>query len=214
MNRRQKQAYIWHSRHEDYKQRIRQARRIIKKCYNNYENPYIAYSGGKDSIVLSHMVLSMYPDANVWHWDYGDDLMPRKYEKEVLVNIHDMGCKHLIVNKRKGKGENTSSGYKQFFGTIAENKDKYGWDIGLIGIRQQESCNRRQTYTDYFMNDCCYPLLKLTVDDIWAYIIKNKLNYPSSYDLMGDYEVWDKIRFVTFNDPEFDTLENHHGIFI
>lgn len=214
MNRRQKQAYKWHVKHDDYKKRIHEARKVINSCFKKYNSPYISYSGGKDSIVMTHIALSIKPDVNIWHWDYGEDLMPRKYEYEVMQNLEKLGATNVYTDKRRGDGSNTRSGYQQFFNTIAQNKKKYNWDIGLVGIRQQESCNRNQTYNKDYINDCCYPIRKLTVDDIWAYILDNNLDYPSSYDLMGDYVGWDKIRFVTFFDKEFETMEMHHGIFI
>ena len=63
------------------------------------------------------------------------------------------------------------------------------------------------------MDDCCYPILNWTYVDVWAYIISNNLPYHSTYDLQGEYMGWDEVRFVTFNDPEFEQLDYHERIF-
>ena len=195
-----------HTRHKDYKERIREAQQIIRECYTNYKNPYVSYSGGKDSTVILHMALQENREANIWHWDYGDELMPRNYEKEAISNAKQMGAKNIRINKRKGRKYDTSSGYKQFFQQIQENKKLYGWDIGIVGVRQSESNRRKHLYNKYYIKDCCYPIRKLTTEDIWAYIIEHNLPYHSTYKLQGEYFGWDKVRFVTFNDPEFEQI--------
>jgi 3'-phosphoadenosine 5'-phosphosulfate sulfotransferase (PAPS reductase)/FAD synthetase len=214
MNARTRKVFLWHSKRKEYKERLNHAKKVIDECYTHFKSPYVAYSGGKDSIVLSHIILSMYPEAEIWHWDYGDDLMPRAFEKEVIENLKSYGAKNITIDKRRGKGRDTSYGYRQFFQQIENNMKKYDWDIGIVGVRQQESITRKNKYTKHFMNNTCYPLLKLTVEDVWTYIISHNLKYPKSYDLQGDYVGWDKIRFVTFFDPEFETMESHQNIFL
>ena len=213
MNKRTRKAFMLHAKHDDYKKRIRESMNIIRECYDKYENPYVSYSGGKDSTVLTHMALNHNSDANIWHWDYGEELMPRDYEREAIANLKQMGAKNITINKRIGSKHDTKSGYKQFFTQIQENKKKYSWDIALVGVRQDESNRRKHKYTKYFMEGCCYPLRKLSSNDIWAYIISNELAYHSTYDLQGEYMGWDEVRFVTFNDPEFEQLDYHEKIF-
>lgn len=195
-----------HSKHKEYKQRIKEAQQIIHDCYTRYGNPYVSYSGGKDSTVLVHLALQENIEANIWHWDYGDELMPRDYEKEAISNLKQMGAKNIIVNKRKGSKHDTYSGYKQFFQQIEMNKKKYGWNIGIVGVRQSESNRRKNMYTKDYIKDCCYPIRKLTVEDVWAYILEHKLPYHSTYELQAEYFGWGNVRFVTFNDPEFEQI--------
>jgi 3'-phosphoadenosine 5'-phosphosulfate sulfotransferase (PAPS reductase)/FAD synthetase len=209
MNKRTQKAFLMHSKHEDYKQRIKKAKQIIHECYKTFSSPYVSYSGGKDSTVLTHMVLQEEPLANIWHWDYGEELMPRDYEKEAIANLKQMGAKNITINKRKGNKYDTHSGYKQFFQQIINNKEKYGWDVGIVGVRQSESNRRKQLYKHDYFNDCCYPIRQLTVEDVWAYILEHKLPYHSTYELQGEYFGWENVRFVTFDDPEFKEISGY-----
>ena len=198
-----------HTRHKDYQKRIRKAQQIIHDCYTQYENPYVSYSGGKDSTVIVHMALQEHPEANIWHWDYGNELMPRDYEKEAIANLKQMGAKNITINKRKGNKHDTHSGYRQFFQQIINNKEKYGWDVGIVGVRQSESKRRKQLYKHDYFKDCCYPIRQLTVEDVWAYILEHKLPYHSTYELQGEYFGWENVRFVTFDDPEFKEISGY-----
>jgi 3'-phosphoadenosine 5'-phosphosulfate sulfotransferase (PAPS reductase)/FAD synthetase len=91
---------LW-SETEEYQRRILEAQKVIRKALNQYNSPYLSYSGGKDSTVMLYMVLQQKPDLTVWHWDYGNSLMPREIEKEVLENAKKIGAINIIINKRE-----------------------------------------------------------------------------------------------------------------
>ena len=200
-----KKGFILHSHTKEYKSKVKKSIAIITKAFNE-NNCYVSFSGGKDSTVLTHLALIINRNIPIWHWDYGDDLMPRPIEQEVLNNLKSLGAVNIIVNKRTGSGADTNSGYEQFFGQIKKNKEEYGWDMGLIGVRREESVRRKNKYTSYFQDNDCYPLLDWTSNDIWAYICSNDLKYPSIYDYYGEVTGWGEARFVTFFDTEFETL--------
>jgi len=193
---------------DEYHGKVKEAQKIIKKALTRYNNPYLSYSGGKDSLVMTHLILQEDPDIPVWHWDYGDALMPREIEKEVIDNAYKIGVKNLIIRKRRGRDARTNhgSGYKQFFGVLNHLKKENNWDLGFIGVRREESKKRERNYKSHFIENNCYPLLNLSWIDIWAYIVSNNLNYPSTYDKYSKVYGWDKSRFVTFFDGEFDFL--------
>lgn len=205
MNKYKQKRFLLHSKNNEYKSKVEHSLQIIREAFNK-NNCYVSFSGGKDSTVLTHLALSVDSESWVWHWDYGDDLMPRPIENEVISNLKELGAVNIIVNKRKGDGADTSSGYKQFFKQIYLNKETYNWNMGLIGIRRAESTTRKNKYTNYFQDENCYPLLDWTFEDIWAYIVSNNLPYPQVYDLYSSVVGYENSRFVTFFDPEFETL--------
>lgn len=205
MNKYKRKGFLLHSKNKEYELRLKHSLQIIHEAFNK-NNCYVSFSGGKDSTVLTHLALRVCNDVCVWHWDYGDDLMPRQIEQEVITNLKELGAINIIVNKRKGSGADTSSGYKQFFKQIQLNKKSYGWDMGLIGIRRSESITRKNKYVNYFQDEDCYPLLDWTFEDVWAYIVSNNLPYPSVYDIYSSVVGYDNSRFVTFFDREFETL--------
>lgn len=198
---------MW-SKTEEYQGRIKEAQNVIKTALSRYNNPYLSYSGGKDSTVMLHLVLQQKADIPVWHWDYGEQLMPREIEKEVVINANEIGAKKIIVCKRKGENarDDYVSGYRQFFRTLKKLKEKYRWDLGFVGVRQEESYRRKRLYKSFFRDNICYPLLKLSWKDIWACIVSNKLPYASVYDTYSELVGWDKSRLVTFFDNEFESV--------
>jgi 3'-phosphoadenosine 5'-phosphosulfate sulfotransferase (PAPS reductase)/FAD synthetase len=208
MNDVDKKNFIYYSHRKEFKDNIRTSKKVIKKAFDEH-NPYVSFSGGKDSTVMTHLVLSLFPDAFIWHWDYGDYLIPRPIYKEVINNLHNLDAKNIIINKRTGEDARTNhgSGYHQFFQQIKENKEEYGFDMGLVGVRREESVTRKNKYTEHFQDGDCYPLLDWSYKDIWAYIIINDLPYPSVYDFYAPIMGWDQARFVTFFDGEFSTLQ-------
>lgn len=208
-----KKGFQLHSHNKEYKLKVKKSLEVIREAFDE-NNCYISYSGGKDSTVLTHLALTLNKDIPVWHWDYGDDLMPRPFEEEAIANLKSLGAVNIIIHKRKGSGNDTSSGYKQFFGQVAMNKKEYGWDMGLIGVRREESNTRKNKYRSYFQEGNCYPLLDWTSNDVWAYIVSNGLDYHSVYDYYGEVLGWDRARFVTFFDQEFEQLSVWDGLLV
>ena len=197
---------LWSETYE-YLKRINEVKSIIKQALKISINPYVAYSGGKDSLIMLHLILHEKKDISVWHWDYGDTLMPREIEKEILDNAKEIGADEVVIRKRgdsKHAREDYKFGYAHFFVSLSDVKRERGWDLGFIGIRQEESLKRRRQYKKTFIDQNCYPLLNLTWKDIWAYIITNNLPYPSVYDKYAEILGYDKVRLVTFFDMEFE----------
>ncbi len=201
------ETFILWSETSEYREKVREAKGIINKALRQYTNPYVSYSGGKDSLCLLHLVLQEQNDVDIWHWDYGDTLMPRSIEKEILKNAREIGAKNIIIKKRgdnKHAREDYKFGYRHFFISLIQLKKEKGWDLGFIGIRKEESLRRERQYSHFFDKQSCYPILNFTWKDVWAYIVSNGISYPSIYDKYSKIYGWDKVRLVTFFDPEFD----------
>lgn len=86
MNKYKRKGFLLHSKSKEYKSKVKYSLQIIREAFEG-NSCYVSFSGGKDSAVLTHLALSVDSNAWIWHWDYGDDLMPRQIEKEVLDNL-------------------------------------------------------------------------------------------------------------------------------
>lgn len=165
---------------------------------------YVAFSGGKDSTVLLHLALQCQADIPVFHWDYGI-FMPRPFEQEILANMAKLGARNVTVEKRLSQSKDCKFGYKGFFGAVHMFMQGNGLELALIGLRIEES-NKRKAKIRECPEGECYPLADWGWKDIWAYIVSNNLPYPKVYDVYGPLLGYDKARFVTFFDPEFNHL--------
>jgi PP-loop superfamily ATP-utilizing enzyme len=81
--------------------KVEQARDIICKALSRYNKPYIAFSGGKDSTCILHLVLQQKPDIMVLHWDFGPYKLPRVIENQILENAKKIGARNIQVYTSK-----------------------------------------------------------------------------------------------------------------
>ena len=214
MERQWKEYFLTWSKTEEFRAKLDEAKSTIAEALERFEKPYIAYSGGKDSTALMHMVLQQNSDITVVHWDYGKYYIPRPLHREILKIARKCGAKNLIVLtsplydvlKRNAKGVLS----RCFIGIEVPKLIKQGYDCAFLGLRAEESVRRRIRTEGFYEYDKrgiwnVFPLRNWTWRDVWAYIVSNTVPYLRSfYDKYGSLLGWDKVRFVTLFDPEFD----------
>lgn len=207
MDRQTKQMFLLWSRQPEYLEKVTVTRAKLYEVTRKHRC-VVAYSGGKDSTVLLDLALKTQPDISVYHWDHGSQLMPREVEKEIIDHAYKLGAKELVVNsslavERGDMRENWSGWYGVFWASLAKKVGEYGWEVQLVGLRSEESSKRRAKVRRPTRGEC-YPLADWGWRDVWAYIVSNGLPYPSLYDVYGPLLGYDKARFVTFFDGEFE----------
>lgn len=195
--------HLWSSM-DFFAERVYDSLKYIEKITGT---PYVAVSGGKDSLVMLHLITRVNKEIKVFHWDYGNDLMPREIEKESLECIKQIS-QNIIYQKRRSTGRNDSGfGYRSFYAAIDRMIEEYNFTGAFIGLREEESCRRKsriryskKRFPEY------YPLATWKWQDVWAYIVKNNIKYPSVYDIYGGLKGYQNARLVTFFDQEFEFL--------
>lgn len=197
----------------EHKAKVKEANRIIARALATHQKPYVAFSGGKDSTCLLHLVLQHKPDVMVFHWDYGPYLMPRPAEQEAIEIAKKLGAQNIIVDtsEQYKSRQDTGIWYKEFFGRVTKYLLEENYDLAFIGIRKEESVSRRlriQEGHSLTRIKECWPIQNWTWRDVWAYIFANNVPYHSVYDMYAPVVGWDKARFVTFFDPEFEKFGN------
>jgi phosphoadenosine phosphosulfate reductase len=147
---------------------------------------YVAFSGGKDSIVLLSMVKQAEVKYDAHYSITGIDpkeIIPfiKKNYPEVSLDkpaesMYDLVVKHGLLPTRQ----------KRF--CCGPLKEKHGEGrVVATGIRWEESIRRREEW-DYvqFNNDynkiIINPILSWTNNNVWTYIKDNGLAYPKLYD--------------------------------
>ena len=185
----------------EYAARIEEAENNIKRILKT-EKPVVLYSGGKDSLVMLHMVMLQNDNIPVYYSDSGYDYesqqikMPREMTNEIIEIGKEAGAKILYSCGHKTPNS------KRFFGNLFRVMKKHDCDLELLGIRGGESTRRaRRVKGSLIQKDgnrrVSFPLRDLDWRDIWAYLITNNVRYLSYYDKYAVVEGYDKVRLTS-----------------
>jgi len=219
----ERRKFELHANTDGYEQRVQQARDWIHDVFDEFENPCLNYSGGKDSLVLLHLTASGcgYDDVPVYHFDNGLLRVPGS-DDFVRESIDRIGGDLLVRTSEAANSEEMvveeGHGYNGFWGQYWSLAHERDWDGRILGIRAAESRNRRDRFDSsgesapinwHEDHPAAAPIHHLTTRDVWAYIVENDLEYHEIYDkqgsLYGDIEHRSN-RLVTLYDAEFDSL--------
>jgi len=215
MNELQRRKFELHANTEDYRRRVEQAVSWVHDVFDRFDNPCVNYSGGKDSLVLLHMVAeSCGYDVDVYHFDNGLLAVPNS-KSFVEESVERIGGELFIRTSEAMQDERAvlenKHGYRGFFGWYRRLTKERDWDIRLIGVRAAESGKRRDrfgkppiVYDESFT--VAAPIHQLSTRDVWSYIVSNGLSYHEVYDEQGElYGSMEhpRNRLVTVYDREF-----------
>lgn len=222
MPRRQRKAYEYHAKTPQYKNNIRKAEQNIHEILDNPEyDPVIEYSGGKDSIVLTDMVMRQDNTIPVWNYHPGyaqstkQLFRSEKTQIQISKTLHTM--KKVPESIYIANMPTPDKDYRigDYFKLLFEYMEKKNCNLELLGIRGQESTTRKQRVKQDLVHVegnrvVSFPIKHLTCDDIWAYILTHDIYYTSHYDKYGPVYGWDKVRFTShFNENDVYTGGNY-----
>lgn len=182
-----------------YQWRIAQSGLFISQAMRRMRNPYLAFSTGKDSTVMAHLVWSQVPDVPAIYFD-ADCAFP---ESQALLERYEMAgypiirwpCEpffdtlHRVGGPASPKCEAEtmrSTVYRPIKSLLAEHQ----FDGVFVGLRDEEATGRArlsQVRGQLFWQKRdalweCLPIAHLTYIDIWAYIVANDIDYCAVYD--------------------------------
>jgi len=186
----------------EYKKRIQDAENNIKIILKT-EKPTVLYSGGKDSLVLLHMVMKQDDSVPVYYSDSGYDYdskqikMPKQMTDEILEVGREAGAKILYSCGHKTPNS------RRFFGNLFRVMKKHGCDVELLGIRGGESSMRKARVEGPLVRRegsrrVTFPIRGLDWRDIWAYLVTNNVRYLTYYDKYAEIEGgYDEVRLTS-----------------
>jgi 3'-phosphoadenosine 5'-phosphosulfate sulfotransferase (PAPS reductase)/FAD synthetase len=186
---------------------------MIAVALKESRKPYVAYSGGKDSTAMLHLIIQQKPDIMVLHWDYGRAFVPLPVFKAIIAIARENGAKNLRIETsplyaKLGRNATNVMG-KHLLGRLIPQLASEGYDLTFIGLRKQESLKRKQRISagrSLSSIKECWPLADWSWLDVWGYIVTNDVPYLWLYDSRAELVGYDKARFTTLFDPEFADL--------
>lgn len=174
-------------------EKVTRAIKLIKSV-STTRNPFIAYSGGKDSVVLAYLCkeagLSLPLLHNVTTIDPPYTLSFCQKQGAQLLRP-----KKSFLDLVEKKGMPTM--FRRF--CCKELKERYMGEVGFYGIRKDESVKRSQCYDD--ISDIYYytkkihsqrffPMLYFTNEDLTNIVNEHSLEcHPLYYDHQGKFDV-------------------------
>jgi 3'-phosphoadenosine 5'-phosphosulfate sulfotransferase (PAPS reductase)/FAD synthetase len=180
---------------------------LIKTALSEHNKPTIAFSGGKDSLVVLDLVRQINPDIPAVFCNTGIEYPETIKYVKTIPNITWVKCgsgynywKDLDENGLNGKKGNAGKGTNELT-CCRELKNKPSTkyykenkvDLVFTGLTAAESRNRwmffRRMGPYYFFKQDkywkCHPVHNWTPDNIWDYIFKNDLRYNELYNISG-----------------------------
>lgn len=213
MDRLWRDTFLLHAESPAYQQAVQTAQQVIQQALRRARKPYIAFSGGKDSTVMTHLVLQQAPDTMVLHWDYGRAFVPAPLHAEIMHIARAIGVQNLRVETsplydRLGRQARNVLGRELIGRLIPQLRDE-GYDLCFVGLRAEESGKRRRRMRKaepVGVISECYPLALWRWMDVWAYLVANNLPYLSYYDARAELIGYERVRFTTLFDAEFEDV--------
>ncbi|MCH7952202.1 phosphoadenosine phosphosulfate reductase family protein [Patescibacteria group bacterium] len=175
--------------------KIRSSQKVIKSALERFQPKIaVAWTGGKDSTVLLHMIREvnkekvsipvMFIDTGL-HFEETLSFVKR-LEKEWKLKVVRVTDKHTTREYRKTKSRLKKKELARMIKIRAIKKavKRNKWKALIVGIRWDEHQARAsEVYFSARKNHMrIHPLLHFTEADIWDYIRERKLPYNALYD--------------------------------
>jgi phosphoadenosine phosphosulfate reductase len=178
-------------------EKIKKSQKAIKKAYQQFprEKIVIAWTGGKDSTVLLHLVRSIFNSVVPFPVMFNDSTMEFEEIYEFIKELTKKWGLNLIVvphskgelekfNKTKNVERKKELSRLMKINAINAFLKKNHIDAFMAGIRWDEHPARsKETYLSKRKDHMrIHPILHFTEADIWTYIKTYKVPYVKLYD--------------------------------
>lgn len=193
-------------REDALRARSRSFRELVNRTYEQFEDalqqaasPYVAFSGGKDSLVALALCADLRPGITALWTD--DELEYPEQLESIPATCGHLGASLVVKTGTQVHGEWFTPWTDRPFwrdplpGTIITRRRAFevakerGHDAVVLGLRAEESGGRRKRAQRYGMihdhSDGTIhvnPLQWWSVADVWAYIASRELPYSPVYD--------------------------------
>lgn len=196
--------FLLYSHLNKYVNKLMKTQEYLQSIIDKY-NSYVAFSGGKDSWVMLHMLLQYKPDIPVMFANSGNEYPDTidfidYIEKLYNLNLYEIETSMSMteiyekVGAYQFKESDVTWAAREpkriLIYEPANEMKKMGHNAVFMGLRAEESKGRKINYKKNGLEYLCQydgithinPLSNWTIDDIWAYIVQNDIPYNRIYD--------------------------------
>jgi 3'-phosphoadenosine 5'-phosphosulfate sulfotransferase (PAPS reductase)/FAD synthetase len=166
----------------------------LRRVLSRHQRPLICYSGGKDSLVVSHMVrcqlgvtADVFSEVSVLFPEDEADV----HEAARRLTMAPVFHKELVPERLAkvaheflppAKGANTKLYFRRHLPAIDRHLRAGHYDLALFGRRRQENTvpsgyYRRTNWPTW----SAHPLIDWDVSDVWAYLDRHHVWRPRCY---------------------------------
>ncbi|GIW06331.1 MAG: hypothetical protein KatS3mg060_1136 [Dehalococcoidia bacterium] len=194
-------GYLAHSRTLAFQRRLDEARRAIEAWRRVTTRRFVSYSAGKDSEVVLHLARQDEPQLLAVWSDDEFNLPETLAQLERTPNLHRIAARVWHAEwftawadgpARVPPGTEWVEPIAGQFG-LAAWAIRHGYDGVAIGLRAQESADRRRNArrrgTLHQLRETgvwhAYPLAWWRTEDVWAYLVSREVPYNAAYDRLS-----------------------------
>lgn len=190
-----------------YRRRVAAARQIVADALTQCQRPYIAFSGGKDSMAMLHLARTVAPDLDCVYFDCGCEtpgtraaiaaMRARGHDVTTLQTEHSIVEMCQMVGALGYDGPNKLDGqwhwkHSDWREVLVEEPIRrmmgMGYDAALVGLRREENRYRSIILNKYGSIHRrqdgllkVYPLARWEGADVLAYLFEHELPLSDIY---------------------------------
>lgn len=180
---------------------------MMRKC----SKPYISLSFGKDSVAMTRLILSLYPETVVIYVNCGEfdewpdtERVKNAFLKKLPCEFYEIYGPSIIEYYRQAgyayvqdeqTGKRANKAQREYGASLAMTIEARAKELEcdgvFMGLRRDESWTRghlfRKRGAMYYAKTrqawTCCPIERWSAKDVWAYIVKYDLPWNELYDL-------------------------------
>ena len=193
---------LWSKLHQ-HQWRVDAARQRIGQWLQKAQRPYIAFSTGKDSLCVLHLVREQAPDTPAVYFDAGCAFPESEAVLARTENVIAFPADESLLETFKRCGGFLGAGSEleretmrtTVWGPIERLVAEYGFDGVAYGLRSEENPGSRGRLVRHrgavfqYKRDglwACQPIHDWSYDGVWAFIVSNGIPYCGVYDKLWD----------------------------